>query len=479
MDRSPQRLRRTLGRTPGPSRTVKTLLMVVAFVAIAWGVSRFGRTPDLSHVDVAILSGSAQGNYHAIVAKAGDEAKRRHGRIDNLASAGSGENIARLAAAKQGCEAQFALVQDGMPWPSAHTFELIGRLPSSESLVVLGRDADRVRALADLRGMRVGIGPVGSGTEVVARQVIAQIDELGLKTFTQPIVDQLAKLERGELDLGAMVIDRDATLLAQAVRERHLQILDMAGAEALASRLPSARPGIIRAGHYDPVRVLPPTDKRVIDIDTLLIGNGCARESVTQGVIVAMTAVFPDFVRSNRERPNLTGLPTRRASRSLHRPGRPRPRRRARALGHRHHADGALGAARVRVLDAVRRPGAVAPVPAVAARRGARRHRERGREALPGDRDGRRDRGDAAGSGPAGERGAHEDRHADRRPRRAVEAHARAVAVDPGADGPGDGLPLPGAADRGHARRAARVPRAAGRLTRAAVEPGGTGAYIR
>mgnify|MGYP006962125701 CR=1 FL=1 len=71
MDRSPQRLRRTLGRTPGPSRTVKTLLMLVAFVAIAWGVSRFGRTPDLSHVDVAILSGSAQGNYHAIVAKAG------------------------------------------------------------------------------------------------------------------------------------------------------------------------------------------------------------------------------------------------------------------------------------------------------------------------------------------------------------------------------------------------------------------------
>jgi len=63
--------------------------------------------------------------------------------------------------------------------------------------------------------------------------------------------------------------------------------------------------------------VLPPTDKRVIDIDTLLIGNGCARESVTQGVIVAMTAVFPDFVRSNREQPNLTGLPYASASRAF------------------------------------------------------------------------------------------------------------------------------------------------------------------
>jgi len=114
-----------------------------------------------------------------------------------------------------------------------------------------------------------------------------------------------------------MVIERDAAQIVQAVRDRKLQVLDFAGADAVASKLPSARPGIIRAGYYDPVRVLPPTDKRVIDVDTLLIGNGCARESVTQGVIVAMTAVFPDFVRTNRERPNLTGLPYATAARSF------------------------------------------------------------------------------------------------------------------------------------------------------------------
>ena len=313
----PQRLRRTLGRTPGPSRTVKSLLVFAAFVAIALGATRFNRQPDLSHVDVAILSGSPQGNYYAIVAKAGEEAKRRRGRIANLTSAGSVENIARLGAATSGCQVQYALVQDGMPWPDGHPFELIGRLPSSESLVVLGREADRVGALADARGMRVGLGPVGSGTEQVARQVIAQLSELGLETSTPTIVDQLAMLERGELDLGAMVIDRDAALMSQAVRERKLQILDLFGADAIASKLPSARPGVIRAGYYDPVRVLPPTDKRVIDVDTLLIGNGCARESVTQGMITAITGVFPDFVRTNHERPNLTGLPYASAARSF------------------------------------------------------------------------------------------------------------------------------------------------------------------
>ena len=62
--------------------------------------------------------------------------------------------------------------------------------------------------------------------------------------------------------------------------------------------------------------MLPPADKHVIEIDTLLITNGCARESVTQGAITALTRVFPDFVRVNRERPNLTGLEYASAARS-------------------------------------------------------------------------------------------------------------------------------------------------------------------
>lgn len=113
-----------------------------------------------------------------------------------------------------------------------------------------------------------------------------------------------------------MVIDGDAQLLADAVARRGLQIVDLAGAEALAHHVPSARVGTVASGYYDPVRRLPPGDKHVIEVDTLLVGNGCARESVTQGVITAFTRVFPDFVRVNRERPNLTGLDYASSARS-------------------------------------------------------------------------------------------------------------------------------------------------------------------
>ena len=286
---------------------VATLL----FVAVVGGfliAATSPRNPDLSFVNVAILSGSNEGNYHAIVTKAAAEAQRRHGRIANMPSAGSIENITRLAAAKASCNVGFALVQDGLPWPDSHPFQLVAHLPEPEAFVVLGRNADRIRSVTDLRGLRIGIGPVGSGTEYLSRQFVAQLAELDIKLSTQPLQEQLAMLERGDLDLGAMVIEPDADLLVQAVRDRKLQIVEIAIAESLAHRLPSARAGLIKAGYYDPVRGLPPTDKHVIQVDTLLISNGCARESVTQGVITVFTRVFPELIRINREQPNRTGL---------------------------------------------------------------------------------------------------------------------------------------------------------------------------
>ena len=274
------------------------------------------RSPNLAHVQVRVLSGDRQKNYHEIVNGLAAEARLQKGRIDNIPSAGSVENISRLVAGRAACDVDFALVQEGLDWPTGSPLELVGRLPKAESLVFLGPRADRIKALTDLHGMRVGIGPLGSGTEHVARQVLAPLTALDLILSAQEVDEQLVKLERGELDLGAMVIDEDAQLLATAVRDRGLQILSLPNVEALAHRLPFKRVGRIVAGQYDPVRVLPREAKAVLQVDTLIVGNGCARRSVTQGFITVLTTGFPDFVRYNRDAINRTGLPLAPAARS-------------------------------------------------------------------------------------------------------------------------------------------------------------------
>jgi hypothetical protein len=48
----------------------------------------------------------------------------------------------------------------------------------------------------------------------------------------------------------------------------------------------------------------------------LIVGNRCARRSVTQGFITVLVAVFSDFVRYTHDTPNRTGLPFAPAAQS-------------------------------------------------------------------------------------------------------------------------------------------------------------------
>src|SRR5262245_47908479 len=169
------RLQRVLELPRRTSKGLKTALLFAVLALVALAVALHDRTPTLSYLHLNILSAGEKGNYYAIVNRLAADAARRHGRIKNIATAGSVENIARLVAGKSTRNVQFALVQEGMDWPEGGQLELIGSLGTPESLVVLGREADKIRTLADLRGKRIGIGPAGSGTERVARQVLAQL----------------------------------------------------------------------------------------------------------------------------------------------------------------------------------------------------------------------------------------------------------------------------------------------------------------
>jgi len=288
--------------------------LAAVVVLFAWLDPR----PSLRHVRVAVLSGGPTGNYFATVDKFVEEVSRRKGRVANVPSAGSVENIQRLIEGMETCNIHFALVQDGIAYPDEHGLELVGRLPRPESLIILGRDADRIRTPAELKGLRLGIGPVGSGTEQMMRRVLAPLIGLDLIVSTQPIDQQLDMLERGQLDLGAMVIDDEAKLVADAVRKRDLQILHVPDAASLVHRLPFARVGQIEAGQIDYVRKLPPENKQVLQVDTLIIGNGCASHGVTQGFMTAVADVFPTFVRHNKGQPNVTGLPMATVAKSFY-----------------------------------------------------------------------------------------------------------------------------------------------------------------
>jgi len=287
---------------------LKTALFFTVLGLIGLTLAVMDLKPDLGHVEAAVLSGPAQGNYHAVVMELHADVSKDGGALKDVVTAGSTENLQRLMAAADECDVEFALVQNGLAWPEG--LELVGRLPRSESVFFLGKTANDIRRFSQLAGRSIGIGPKGSGTATVARQILTspEFSQLNATLTHHTVSEQLDLLVAGKLDVGVFVIDEDSDLIKRAVRERGLQIASFDHADVIARRFEFARVGRIGAGQYDAVALLPKEDKRVLRVDTLVVSNGCASHSVTIGLLRLLTRAFPMFMRHNQETANTTQL---------------------------------------------------------------------------------------------------------------------------------------------------------------------------
>jgi TRAP-type uncharacterized transport system substrate-binding protein len=310
-------LARPLRDSRGRRRVALKLGLLVGLVlAVGLLVSRLDLGRSLRRLDAGVASGSKDGNYFAIVGDLARLAANGGGKIRNIESAGSGDNVERLvrARASGACDVAFALVQDGSDFSASGSasdrLRLVARLPKAESVFFLGRDADKLSEFGELRNMRIGIGPEGSGAARVARQIFAlpELATLGIQLSTHPLAEQVELARKGDLDLAVVVMDEDAPFVVHAVRDQGLQIAGFARLDVVARRLPRFRTGRIGAGQYEAVKLLPPADKRVLRVDTLIVGNGCAGRSATLALLTVVRERFPDVVRHNKETANATGL---------------------------------------------------------------------------------------------------------------------------------------------------------------------------
>lgn len=278
------------------------LLLGVTFAAI-------DLTPDLSHLQVTVLSGPENGQDYALVGRLAREAKPHRGTVINIATTGTAASLERLAKETGQDGSLFALAPDGLRYPKPEKPELVARLPQSRILFMLGARADAIRYPSDLAGLRIGIGPHGSATALLAREIFGSklLRELDVILSEHPFTEQLDHLKQGKLDLGLFLMDADAPLIEQAVRGG-LQITSFDNAEALSARIPVLKVHTLYAGHFEQLRRLPQTNKNVFQIDLLMLSNGKASRSETVAMLVLLDTVFKGFVEVNRHTPNNTGL---------------------------------------------------------------------------------------------------------------------------------------------------------------------------
>ncbi len=275
--------------------------MGIAALAVAAAILYFTVSGDYAFLKASIYTGGATGQYHATGERLAARARKRSGRLSVVATDGSVDNIARLAGESGRCIPGFAFVQDGVPVPADAGLQSLGRLPQPESLLLFARRGRAIDTFNDLKGASVGIGPDGSGTADLMRQLMENPDLRGLdlKPSNHDLEAQAAMVRDGELDLAAFVMSASAELIRRLANTYDLEIVAPADLEGLVARDKWLRLGRIPAGFYDIAKPTPATDKLVAQVDTLILTNACTHRAEREAFLMLLREEFPTFVREN------------------------------------------------------------------------------------------------------------------------------------------------------------------------------------
>jgi TRAP transporter TAXI family solute receptor len=228
-------------------RKVLLWILVVVLMGVVFALTWWLSEPAAPK-KVQLATGAEGGAYSRFGGDLKELVAKLNGpSTDLLGTQGSWENLDLLASGG----ADIAFVQSGVlkAWaqqdpddPSTardtSSFRAIARV-YSEPLWVFYR-GDEVRFLGDLQGRRIGIGPEGSGTKVVAEDLL---DENGVTAENStlqalPVADSILRFEQGELDVVFFVASPEAKNVQDLLRMDGAHLMDFVRHRAYARLKP-------------------------------------------------------------------------------------------------------------------------------------------------------------------------------------------------------------------------------------------------
>lgn len=241
---------RDLAATAGPA----LLLVLVGF----WAAFQFVEPAPPRRI--AISSGAPSGAYHVFAERYRAILERYGVRLDVRESSGSIENLGRLKADSGGVDVAF--VQAGIA-QEAEDSDLVslGNV-SYEPVWVFYRAGAALDRLTQLRGRRIAIGGEGSGTQLLALQLLLAsgfaTDSPGLAALGGEAAE--AALGRGEVDAVFFIAAPEAPVVQRLLRLPGVRLMSLAQAEAYTRRMPFLSVVTLPRGGVDLVADIPPRD---------------------------------------------------------------------------------------------------------------------------------------------------------------------------------------------------------------------------
>ena len=209
---------------------------------------------------ISFSSGFKGGSYEQFTERYRKILERRHVKLELRQTGGAGETINLLDDPESGLQA--GLVQGGsVEGAQASGLLSLGRV-NYQIFCIFHRASDKLDDLTELRGKRVAVFPVGTGTRIVSDKVLAIS---GVTTETATLLslgprEAVDAVVGGTADAAFLGFASDAPILQSILRDSRVQLMSVARTEALTRHFPFLVRLVLPQGAIDFANNIPASD---------------------------------------------------------------------------------------------------------------------------------------------------------------------------------------------------------------------------
>jgi uncharacterized protein len=238
---------------------------------------------------LTIASGGTSGAYYAFAQKYKKVLAREGVELKIESTSGSVQNLEMLRAGK--VDAAFVQSGIGKPREDEPVFSL-GSL-YFEPLWVFHRADTELELLSDLKGRRVAIGGVGSGTRTFVEPILTRN---GITRQNTKILDSGGKpsaeaLRRGDVDAAFYIASAESPVIRELVEDRSLELMTFQRAEAYTRHYLYMSKVILPRGMVNFEQDVPAKDKTLLAAAATLVIHDDLHPALRTLLLRAMTEI--------------------------------------------------------------------------------------------------------------------------------------------------------------------------------------------
>lgn len=291
---------------------------VLCLVAVSVGMPYLVGPPVPRTITMA--AGSSTGVYYSVAQRYRALLQENGLELQLLETNGAVENLQRLTDR----EATLAIIQGGTGTAAEHIgLSSLASLYLEPVWIFHRTDSGVLDQLADLRGGRIAIGPVGSGTHTIALEWLTENGfELSSEmktdqaltdgTILLPLTGEAAAsaLEAHEIDAAFMVTGAESHVVARLMRRENIELMSLRRAAAYETRYRYLKTVTFAEGMLDLQRNLPDHDITMLATTASLVANDDLHPALIQLLLEAARDVHftGGFFEAPREFPSPVGV---------------------------------------------------------------------------------------------------------------------------------------------------------------------------